>query len=67
MSDEAQVTVDQLVCIGAGECMRIAPGVFGWNEDEQAEVRDPGAADLETLKAAERACPSGAVRVRDAT
>jgi ferredoxin len=64
MAEEPQVTVDTLVCIGAGECIRLAPKVFELNDDDQAVVVDPDAADLETLKVAEGLCPSGAVAVR---
>lgn len=55
------ITIDPLVCIGAGECLRAAPGVFEINDDDVAVVVDLGKADVETLREAERFCPSGAI------
>jgi len=64
MTDEPKVTVDALVCIGAAECVRLAPAVFELNEEDQAQVVDPDAAETEVLRQAADACPSGAIRLR---
>lgn len=66
MSERPEVSVDRDVCIGSGNCTRLARGVFELDEDEIATVVDPAAADVETLRRAERSCPTGAIRVRAA-
>lgn len=62
------VEVDRDQCISAGQCVANWPAAFDFDADELAEVL-PGAAalsDAERLEAA-RACPSGAIQVRDET
>jgi ferredoxin len=54
--------VDDMACCGHGDCAAIAPGVF--RVDEIAIVVGPGD-DLTVLEAA-RACPAGAIEVREA-
>jgi CDGSH-type Zn-finger protein/ferredoxin len=61
------VTIDRAVCIGAGDCVRRAPGAFAFDEQGVATVADLAAADAETLRAAERSCPSGAISLSEAT
>jgi ferredoxin len=63
MSDEFRVEVETMVCIGAENCMRHAPGAFELNEDGQAILLDESAATREQFLAAEKDCPSGAIRV----
>lgn len=61
------VEVDKDACISAGQCVAGWPDAFAFDMDELAEVR-PGAAELTDADrlAAARACPSGAILVRDA-
>jgi ferredoxin len=65
MSERADITVevDRDLCISAGDCVRRAAAVFALGADGRAYVLDPAAADLATLRAAERSCPSGAISV----
>ncbi|WP_030381469.1 MULTISPECIES: ferredoxin [unclassified Streptomyces] len=60
------VTIDQDVCIGAGQCALTAPGVFTQDDDGFGTVlpgrRDGGGDPL--VREAARACPVGAVGVR---
>jgi ferredoxin len=58
-----RVTVDQELCIGAGNCERVAPGVF--EVDDVARVVDPTAASEEQIRQAEQSCPSGAILVEE--
>jgi len=60
------VTVDRATCIGAGDCVRRAPGAFALDAENVATVIDPAGADEESLRAAERSCPSGAIMIETA-
>jgi ferredoxin len=60
------VEVDRLVCIGSGDCVRVAPATFALDDEDVAVVLDPSASTLETLQTAERSCPSGAIRLVEA-
>jgi ferredoxin len=66
VAQRLEVEVDQSVCIGAGECVRVAAATFALDEDGLAVVLDPTATDEQTLLAAERSCPTGALRVSGA-
>ncbi len=63
MGHELRVEVDRDLCISSGECERLAPAAFALDDEDIAVVVDPSAVDAETLRAAERSCPSGAIRV----
>ncbi|MFG2330873.1 ferredoxin [Streptomyces sp. NPDC048604] len=59
-------SVDRTVCIGAGQCALTAPDVFSQDDDGFGTVR-PGREEAggAMLREAARACPVGAVTVRD--
>jgi ferredoxin len=57
------VKVDEELCIGSGNCVHLAKGVFELNEDGLAVVVDETAASEEDLRLAERTCPTGAILV----
>ena len=61
-----RVSVDPELCMGSGECVRLAPGAFAI--DDEANVSRPlaGASviSLETLLDAARSCPTNAIEVR---
>jgi ferredoxin len=57
-----RVSVDVDLCIGAGNCCRIAPRTFELNNDEVAVVCDATSVSPEVFEA-ERACPTGAIRI----
>jgi ferredoxin len=69
MPKEAAVRVvaDTDVCIGAGQCVLAAPGVFDQGRDGIVVLRDgdpagtPAAAVLEAVAL----CPSGAIRLAE--
>jgi len=56
-----QVTVDRDLCIGAANCVRIAPTVFQLDEEGKAIVLDPTSVDDRTLQWAAENCPTGAI------
>jgi ferredoxin len=61
-----RVEVDQNMCIGSANCVELTEGkVFQLNDEEKAEVIDPTAADMKTLKEAEKQCPVAAIRVEE--
>lgn len=60
----AEVEVDRELCIGSGNCVHFAPGAFALDEEGLSTVADAQRAPLERLQAAERQCPTGAIRVR---
>ncbi len=60
-----RVTVDRELCIGAGNCARIAPKVFQLDDEEVAIVIDPTGAAADPLRPAAKSCPSGAIVVHD--
>src|SRR5437868_11170099 len=65
MPHNLKVEVDRDVCIGSGDCARLAPTAFALDDDDRAYVLDPESVDAETLRQAERSCPSGAITVTE--
>ncbi len=61
----AAVSVDGELCIGSGECVRLAPAAFVIDESLGVSVPLQGAGDvpLETLIAAARSCLTTAISV----
>ena len=62
---EPRVEVDQMMCIGSANCVEVAQGVFQLNDEDKAEVVDPTAQDIETLRKAEEQCPVAAILVEE--
>ena len=63
-----KVVVDRAICLKAGQCYYLQPGVFradsqGWPE---IVVEHPEGDDLEAAEDAVEICPSGAITVEDA-
>lgn len=63
MTHDLSVEIDRDLCIGSGDCKRLAPGTFDLDHKEIVVLLDPAATDADTLAAAERSCPTGAIRV----
>jgi ferredoxin len=55
------VSIDQSRCIGAGNCVHIAPRAFQLDEENIAYLVDPASVDDETLLEAARSCPTDAI------
>jgi len=55
------VSIDQSRCIGAGNCVHIAPTVFQLDEENIAYLLDPASVDDETMLDAARSCPTNAI------
>lgn len=63
-----EVTVDPELCIGSGDCVRVAPAAFHLDEDAGVSVALPGAVAtaIAILVRAAEGCPTQAIRlVRD--
>ena len=62
-----RIDVDRDVCISSGKCVADAPDLFRF-DDEEIAAPVPGAAapDDERALGLARACPSGALVVREA-
>ena len=58
-----RVVVDREVCMSAGVCEMEAPEVFELDADGVLQVRQP--ADVSLVESAVRACPTGALELRD--
>jgi class 3 adenylate cyclase len=62
-----RVHVDRSRCIGAGNCMYLAPTAFEWlaGEHRKVDVADIGSVDEEKLREAAWACPTRAIDIED--
>jgi ferredoxin len=59
-----EVEIDRDVCMGSGNCVFEAPGVFDLDEDSVSFVVDPSASPEDRVIAAARKCPTHAITVR---
>ncbi|MBI2059778.1 MAG: ferredoxin [Nitrospirae bacterium] len=62
-----KVRVDRALCIGAANCVGIAPAVFKMDKENKAIVLDPKGADDDTVLNAAEACPTQAIVLEDDT
>jgi len=64
----ARVTIDPDLCIGSGECVRVAPTAFRIDEARGVSTPLPGAdtLDAETLAEVAFNCPTRAITVDEA-
>lgn len=59
-----EVEIDRDLCMGSGNCVYGAPGVFDLDEDGVSFVVDPAGASEEQVVAAALNCPTHAITVR---
>lgn len=59
--------VDRHRCVGAGNCITIAPTAFDWKEGDygKADVVDIGTVDEEVLRATALSCPTQAIEIEE--
>lgn len=55
------VSIDQSRCIGAGNCVHIAPRAFQLDEENVAYLVDPASVDDDDLLDAAMSCPTDAI------
>lgn len=62
-----RVRVDPELCIGTGECVRLAPGAFRIDEARGVSTPQPGVAATarETLDEVAFSCPTRAITVEE--
>ena len=60
-----RASVERDLCIGAGNCIRLARGYFELDDNDVAVLVEGAEASAEDLHAAERACPASAIVVED--
>jgi len=62
-----RVRIDRHRCIGAGNCITIAPTAFDWHKGDflKADVTDAGSVDDEVLREAKMACPTMAIEIEE--
>ncbi len=58
-----RIAVDRGACVGSGDCIKLAPGVFSLDEEGMSVVVDASAADRQTLLLAAERCPSQAIKL----
>jgi class 3 adenylate cyclase len=63
------VRVDRHRCVGAGNCITLAPTAFDWfkSQNYKAEVVDVTSVDQELLRQAALSCPTQAIVIEDVT
>jgi ferredoxin len=61
-----RITVDATKCMGSGNCLFWAPGVFDLGDDDVAHVVDPSAAAERQIMQAVEGCPTQAISVSPA-
>jgi ferredoxin len=64
MGTEIEIEIDRDACMGSGNCVFTAPGVFELDDDSIAQVVDPQASPEEAVVTAARQCPTHAISVR---
>lgn len=60
---DVEVRVDKRLCIGSGQCVNIAPGVFAQDEQAKAYVHDQVGEPEEKIVHAVTACPMSAIAI----
>jgi ferredoxin len=60
-----RIEVDREKCIGAGNCVEIAPTVFQLDDEKKAVVLDADSVDRDTLIEAADVCPTLAITIWD--
>ncbi len=60
-----RIEVKRDLCIGAASCLAVAPGVYELDSELKAVVKDPTAADAQTILESARACPTLAIFLYD--
>ena len=59
-----EIDIDRDACMGSGNCVFAAPGVFELDDDSVARVVNPESSPEAALVTAARQCPAHAITVR---
>jgi ferredoxin len=62
-----KVTIDRRRCIGAGNCIYVAPTAFRWREGDllKPELLDPTTVEEDVLRESAAACPTDAILIEE--
>ncbi len=63
-----KVHIDQVKCVGSGQCVFLAPVVFGQREEDgiaELLIDEVDESFNENVKSAERNCPASAIEVEE--
>jgi ferredoxin len=63
---DLDIEIDLDLCVGFGDCVIAAPGLFVLDEEDLAEFLVPETIDRERVLSACDSCPVDAIRVTDA-
>lgn len=64
--DGLVVLIDRQACIGAGDCVALAPRAFAVDHDRKVELIAPAEESGERIWSAARRCPTDAIMLEDA-
>jgi ferredoxin len=60
-----KVRVDRELCVGIGNCVAVAPGVFKLDDESKAVVTNPVSISEDKLMSAAESCPVNAIIIED--
>jgi len=60
-----EITIDRETCIGDQLCCTEAPKTFAMDDDDKAQVIDPGGDEPEVILAAAKACPVDCINIKE--
>ena len=60
-----KIEINRETCIGSGNCVHWAPGVFDQDDEGYAIVLDPDAEPEQKVREAARNCPTRSIDVTD--
>ncbi|HLF70498.1 MAG TPA: ferredoxin [Actinomycetota bacterium] len=62
-----KVIIDRRRCIGAGNCIYLAPTIFRWREGDllKPELLDPTTVEEDVLREVAASCPTNAILVEE--
>ena len=61
----ASIWIDRDICIGSGMCIVYAPATFAHDEETKAVVIDASGDEIENIRTAVEACPTGALTLSE--
>jgi|AGTN01.3.fsa_nt_gi hypothetical protein len=61
----AKPAIDKELCISCGNCIELCPAVFGWDEDEKAQVLKENGCEECDCEQAVADCPTNALTMQE--
>ena len=61
----AKPVTDKELCISCANCIELCPAVFGWDDDEKAQIiKENGCSECNCQQAADE-CPTNAIPTKE--